>query len=145
METLPKLQPCDNVINKLDEYREVAPYLNVETFEEPNSIDAFAEHYLSDRYGDEYGKLMYADLHSTTYQFEKFESGEHMAVNIKFLHPNRYEPITLYVNLKDFEIGHPSVVLLEEKDNKLVYRPGRELSTDAVRGIALDLHSSMYM
>lgn len=62
------LQPCDNVINKIDEYWRVVRDPTVESFEKPNSIDNFAEHYLSDRYGNEYGKLMYADLGSTTYQ-----------------------------------------------------------------------------
>ncbi len=137
------LQPCDNVINKIDEYWRVVRDPTVESFEKPNSIDNFAEHYLSDRYGNEYGKLMYADLGSTTYQLEKFKSGEHMVINIQFLHPDRYEPITLYVNLTDLEIGHPSVRILEEQDNKLNDRPGRELSESALRGIALDLYFSM--
>lgn len=142
METLPKLQPCDNVINKIDEYREIASLLSVEKFEEQNNVDAFAEHYLSERFGQEYGEQMYANLHSTTYQFENLESGEHIAVNLRFL--RRYEPITLYINVEDLKTGNPAVVLLEEQNRELVYRPGRELSPDAVRGIALDLHTSMY-
>lgn len=140
METLPKIQPCDNVINRIDEYREIAPYLTVDKIETQNSVDAFAEHYLPERFGEEYGKRMYADLHSTTYSIEEIDSCEHMAINIKFLHENRYGPISLYVSLEELGTGHASVVIMEEQGDKLIFRPGRDLSTDEVRGIALDLH-----
>ena len=84
---------------------------------------------------------MYANLHSTNYKFEVFENGEHIAVNIRFL--RRYEPITLFINVEDLKTGNPAVVLQEEQNHEQFFRPGRELSADAVRGIALDLHTSL--